>query len=901
MGSFGVRSYLFALLGVSTALPVVSFGLSQAEHHAHEVSVRHDEALRSFANTTAHRVGAFFAARRQDLETLAAAVATTGTLGAESNRAILDAHFRISGAYVGTYLGTPDGTPVARATRQGSGSLETNYRDRDYFQEVTRTRRTAFSRVQIGKFLNEPSVQVATPIITRDGHFLGYAEGSLDLGQLEPFLLEALGDAGPEQLTLVDATGHIVVDSRSDTAPLTNVSQYALFEPPTAGSPLRTELSPAAVTMRGAVVEVPGMPGWRIVAAEPKSIIDTLEKQERRQVWWAAGIAGGAALFLSAALSTWLARRFRRLASQIKAAGSGAAEQSAVIPTRWEPREFQALQRELTLLDQELSAHRRGLEQKVESRTAELARTNERLHLLIHALERAEDGIAITNADGEFLYVNPALESITGYPATELLTKTALELQLDPTDESVLATRKADLTAGKSHRAAFAARRKDGTLFEQECTTWPIPDAHGQSSSHVTLRKDVTAQRRTEQSLRLSERMASLGILAAGVAHEINNPLTYVLLSLRLAQRQLDRNLPQLPKDYVARTEAALTNALDGAERVSEIVKDLRLFSRADETILEAVDPPAVLDSALRLMGNDMRLRARIECDYRPTPAVTGNHAKLHQVFLNLFINASHAIEEAYGPVDAEPPQSRQGDAQIRVTTDTDANGDCVIEISDTGVGIAPELLDRIFDPFFTTKPVGVGTGLGLAMCRSIIASMSGEITVRSELGCGTTFRIVLPRARVASAPPQTMQTQRRARMPKLKLLVVDDNRAIGESVAATLGDYHQVEIADNGHAALSELKRQSYDVILCDLRMPHMNGIELFRALQDAGRGDERRIIFFTGGHVSEATRNFLQRHKRPCVSKPISEEQLEKVVREVLQDLTAVVPARTAVDCRD
>jgi PAS domain S-box-containing protein len=898
MGSFGVRSYLFALLGVSTALPVASFGLTQAEHHAQEVSARHDETLRSSANMAAHRVGDFFSARRQDLETLAAAIAATGKLSGDSNRDVLDAHFRISGAYVGTYLGTADGTPVVRATRPGQTppSLDTNYRDRDYFREVTRRRHTVFSRAQVGKVLSEPSVQIATPIIARDGGFLGYAEGSLDLAQLEPLMLEPLGDDSPLQLTLVDATGRVVLDSTGSLIPLTDVSLLELFGPPNAEAGLRTARSTSDVTMRGAAMEVPGMPGWRVLAAEPKSIIDTLVRQERQQVWWAAGIAASAALFLSAVLSTWLARRFRRLATQIKSVGDAAPESTrpTAVQGFWEPREFQALQSELSHLAKELTTHRRGLEGKVEERTAELATTNERLHVLIHALERAEDGIAITNDNGEFLYVNPALESITGHQASDLLGKTARELHLDPTEESVLAERKRSLRAGSSHSTTFAARRKDGSLFEQECTTWPIPDAQGQSSSYVTLRKDVTAQRRTEQSLRLSERMASLGTLAAGVAHEINNPLTYVLLSLRLAQRQLDRHYKQLPAEYVGKTESALENALDGAERVSEIVKDLRLFSRADETTLEAIDPRVVLDSALRLMGNDIRHRARLECDYRSTPEVTGNHAKLHQVFLNLFINATHAIEEAYGPADAALLSTRTDEAVIRVATDTDENGNCVIEVSDTGVGIAPEYLSKIFDPFFTTKPVGVGTGLGLAMCRSIVASMSGEITVTSELGRGTTFHMVLPRARAASAAPQTMQTQRRTRIANVKLLVVDDNRAVGDSVSATLSDQHQVDVVDSAQAALSRLKRSRYDVILCDLRMPNMNGIELFLALQNEGNGDERRLVFFTGAPISEPTRSFLHRHGRICVAKPISEEQLERAVREVLQDLTNEVPAR-------
>lgn len=175
------------------------------------------------------------------------------------------------------------------------------------------------------------------------------------------------------------------------------------------------------------------------------------------------------------------------------------------------------------------------------------------------------------------------------------------------------------LELGDNHTSTFTAQRKEGRFFEQECTTWPI-HVQGQPRSYVTLRKDVTSQRRIEQSLQLSERTASLGTLAAGVAHEINNPLTYVLLSLRSAQRQSDRYHSRLPAAYRHKLDSALDSALEGAERVSEIVKDLRLFSRSDEMTIAHHEPQRVLESALRLMGNDICSRARIERNYHPTP-----------------------------------------------------------------------------------------------------------------------------------------------------------------------------------------------------------------------------------------------------------------------------------------
>lgn len=887
MGSFGVRTYLFALLGASTALPVILFGLAQAEHHARETSHRQDEMLISAASATAHRIGDFFVHRQRDLETLATAVGSNGTLDGDINRALLNTHFRISGAYAGTYLGDASGKAVVRVTSQGilfPPTDELHYRDRDYFRDVVNQKRTVFSRAQTGKILGEPSVQIATPIIGSDGEFLGYAEGSLDLAHLGQVLSQAAsGDL--RQLTLVDATGHTVLSTSSQLLPLTDVSREPLFDL-AADEPLRIASRPGQGALRGAVVEVPGMPKWHVLAAAPESVIDSLVEAERRRVWWAAGLAGAAALVISAGVSAWLAARFRRVASHIKALGSDNPEAtiSDYESSAWEPHEFQTLQHELSLLARELASHRRSLQEQVETRTAELAHSNERLNLLIHALERAEDGIAIIDGSGKFVYVNPALQTITGYGADELLQRTASELQLDPADEPTLTARKHALELGDSHTSTFTARRKDGTFFEQECTTWPI-HVQGQPRSYVTLRKDVTSQRRIEQSLRLSERMASLGTLAAGVAHEINNPLTYVLLSLRSAQRQSDRYHSQLPVAYRDKLESALDNALEGAERVSEIVKDLRLFSRCDETTIAPLDPQSVIESALRLMGNDIGNRARIERDYHPTPPVVGNHAKLHQVLLNLFINAIHAIEEAFGPPDATEFTPRDTEPQIRITTDTDANGDCVIEVSDTGTGIPPQHLERIFEPFFTTKPVGTGTGLGLALCRKIVTGMSGSITVTSEVGRGTTFRIVLPRAHAVPAPPSLEQTQRRTRVPRSRLLIVDDVRAIGASMASALSENHDVEVVDSARMALGKLAREQYDAIFCDLRMPNMHGVELYRTLLAQGDAHAEKLVFFTGGPVSETTRKFLERHGRPCLTKPVSEEQLEQALRDVLR----------------
>src|SRR5450432_1494871 len=236
-----------------------------------------------------------------------------------------------------------------------------------------------------------------------------------------------------------------------------------------------------------------------------------------------------------------------------------------------------------------------------------------------------------------------------------------------------------------------------------------------------------------EKRLAHLDRMASLGTLAAGIAHEINNPLTYVIANLQL----LEEEMPSSP---------LLHDAIDGAERIRGIVSHIKTFSRAGDEHRAHVDLRSILDSSIKVVMSEVRARARLVRDYGHIPLILANPGQLGHVFLNLLLNAAHAI-----------PEGNPHDNTIRVMTRAAAQGEIVVEIADTGRGIAAEVRHRIFDPFFTTTPVGRGTGLGLSVCHGIVRSLGGTITVESELGQGTTFRITLPASAAgASVPPSS-------------------------------------------------------------------------------------------------------------------------------------------------
>jgi signal transduction histidine kinase len=408
----------------------------------------------------------------------------------------------------------------------------------------------------------------------------------------------------------------------------------------------------------------------------------------------------------------------------------------------------------------------------------------------------------------------------------------------------------------------------------------------------------LDAIRRIIENRRLMhlDRMASLGTLAAGIAHEINNPLTYVIANLQL----LEEEMPRLLRDYVApgdpmattplppsaqrfgELSARLHDALEGAERIRGIVLHVKTFSRAGDEHRTYVDVRSILDSSIKVVFSEIRQRARLIKEYGHTPLVLANPGQLGQVFLNLLLNAAHAIE-------GEDPQRNT----IRVTTKTSINGQVVVEIADTGRGIPPEVQPRIFDPFFTTKPVGVGSGLGLSICYGIISSLRGTISVDSEVGRGTTLRIQLPASE--SGTISTMRTSGSASKPRGKILIVDDEPRLARAVKDMIGPDYDTEIVATGAEALEMLDsgEHNFDVILCDLHMPEMSGMDLHAKLAASRPEVADQMVFMTGGTFSERSREFVSRVANACIDKPIDLSRLKALLAAALLRREALGPA--------
>ena len=320
------------------------------------------------------------------------------------------------------------------------------------------------------------------------------------------------------------------------------------------------------------------------------------------------------------------------------------------------------------------------------------------------------------------------------------------------------------------------------------------------------------------------ERMRTLGMLVAGVAHEINNPLTYVVGNLDLAAlkcHEIERS-PEKAVELAREIRRTLEVAQDGSSRIAFVVRLLSTFSRGEVGEEKPTDPLAALDAALRLATHHVHSRAHLLTDFHPLPLVRANEARLAQVFLNLLVNAAQAIE---GPRETNKITVRSYGTRDRA----------VIEVEDTGTGISPEVQARIFEPFFSTKPAGAGTGLGLSISRDIVEAVGGTISVQSTVGKGTVFRVDLPAHVSRSSLPAPATPPKSDSQPaprKSRVLVIDDESSVGWLVRACL-PMHEVQTTTDPLEGLQLLDEQRFDVVLCDFDMPGMNGLELYRVVR--------------------------------------------------------------------
>ncbi|MGE0397755.1 MAG: ATP-binding protein [Kofleriaceae bacterium] len=379
----------------------------------------------------------------------------------------------------------------------------------------------------------------------------------------------------------------------------------------------------------------------------------------------------------------------------------------------------------------------------------------------------------------------------------------------------------------------------------------------------LAFARDVTERKRLQHKLVEHDRLAALGTLSAGVAHEINNPLTYATLGLQRIERTLMG--ADLPPATLAQVRVQIREIEHGISRVASITRGLRTFARPDDGPPGPVSLTEVVERSLRMVENDLRHRAQLVRTILDVPPVTGNASRLEQVVVNLLLNAIQSLR----------PERPQNEIEL-VLLQRGAN--VVLTIRDTGRGIPALLRDRIFEPFFTTRAVGEGMGLGLSVCRTIVEGFGGTIEVASTEGQGTTMTVALPIHRGSHpsiAPPAAPTSTSRKRV-----LIIDDEPLLRDALTRLLGADHEITTASSGAEGLAAIARGPFDVIVCDVMMPGMNGQEVHRRIACDHPGLERRIVFITGGTFSPELDEFLANTPNPLLAKPF---QLDDVIAAV------------------
>ncbi len=402
--------------------------------------------------------------------------------------------------------------------------------------------------------------------------------------------------------------------------------------------------------------------------------------------------------------------------------------------------------------------------------------------------------------------------------------------------------------------------------------------------AQLLVLQDVARRKEAETRRLLTDRLAAVGTLAAGVAHELNNPLAFVSSNIRL----LAERIAEAPGGMVDVEDLRdlVEEARVGLERMQRIVRDMRVLSRGDDGEPPSpVDVRLVLESALGMCRSELVARGiAVERRYEDgAPYVAAQEARLAQVFLNLLVNAIQALPE-------QDPERQRIVLEVR----SEPSGWVVVAVEDSGCGIPPEVMPRIFDPFFTTKGPGEGTGLGLPICRSIVGSFGGDIHVESQPGHGTRFEVRLPSVeparREAVLQPRrrgsaatTVRINRVSSGRALRVLVVEDEPMMLRTLKRWLGGW-DVTVAAGAQEALGCLERdERYDVVLCDVMMPGMDGVAFYEAVRERWPRLAPRIVFMTGGAFTDRARRFFERVDNERVDKPFDPPALRELIRLV------------------
>lgn len=509
--------------------------------------------------------------------------------------------------------------------------------------------------------------------------------------------------------------------------------------------------------------------------------------------------------------------------------------------------------------------------------------------VLATVLESVDCGILLFGSGGELWAVNRRLAEILSVETKKLRELSSLEQFVEKLApqfahaDSVAARWRQRFRNGESSWDELELVNPEKRILER-CAR-PVLDHYKQPLGWLEVYRDVSSQRRIQSRLFHSERLAALGQMVSSVAHELNNALTSIIGYAQLVQR----------RTRGFEWEAEGGHILAEAERTKRIVRNLLLFARDGKSERGPVDVNEIVERTVEMRAYELRLEnIRVELDLNERlPQAKADGAQIQQALLNLVVNAEQAIRQT------------KESGHIWIRTRQVPENRIALEVADDGPGVPPEVILRIFDPFFTTKPAGVGTGLGLSILYGIVHQHGGEVSVGNRAGGGAVFTLELPSAPgpfandekpYLSGPPRAEHQASRGTARASRILVVEDEPTVARLIADVLSEEgHAVDTVLDGREGLELAQARGYDLVICDLRMPHLDGRAFYRQLVRSENPLQHKLIFVTGDTLAPRTVDFLRRCGLPYLAKPFLVEELKEVVGRTLEQ-TSVTGSSTA-----
>ncbi len=842
---------------------------------------------------------------------------TAGTLGAVSEwtpedlQRIADAQLAATGAFDALYVADDSATSLvfAPSVRADGSRTEAgvSYADRLYVQELMRTHRPAYSHVQVGRQSKIANLVVAIPILHEANGttvLKGLVAGGLHIPKVTSIVDNVLVGGRRFRAVVVDSDGSVLVDT---------AHRLKTLDAPQAGSAwtracdetgmLGDGLDEHGQSIRYACGKFPlGEQVWTAYVARPHAEILQGMERARRATLRTTGLALVLALVVSALLSLRVARQmtsFRRSAERV-ARGQP-----------WVPQSNDGwfVTRELETLDEVAVAtlgQLRSAEDEVRLLLAEVQEANLRNEPLAAAWEQTSDAVEVLDSDGRVQFVNPAWRALMGTDDVEVMDRSSRVFQ-DVESLSGADALLHELARGNSWSGEVHLQVKGAPAIQWISMT-PVRSESGDLRVVIVSRRDLTELRDAERKVQVNERLASIGSLAAGLAHELNNPLMYIGMNLEFIRDAVSG------KTTVANEQLGgfAIDAAEGVSRVQRIVHRLMVLARSGRQQstepMVAVDISEVVRAAVALSRPRTAGVVAVTTSLSVGVSVSGREGELVQILLNLIANAAQAL------ADGDSEQNR-----LDVSVTLDGSG-VVVSVEDNGPGMDASVLQRIFDPLFTTKKAGEGTGLGLSVSQGIAAAHGGSLTATSEVGVGTRFVLRLPVLEVTAspaasdagtgtaseeasgreaetsvqgaapspaereAPRQDVQGSasasaapaRNGAATKRRVLVVDDDVMVAKSVRRMLRR-QDVDVVHSGEEGLVQLEQHTYDVVVSDVRMPGLTGPKFYERARAAGYTVP--FVFLTGGASDEELKT-VRDTGCPVLRKPVSRKDLQSEV---------------------